>query len=201
MGEYITWKRYSLIGVVALMLAACAQAEPAPLPTLAPTLTPIVVTAPPSPTPITRPTLPPTWTPEVAASVLPPEAGGRDNQATPTPEMASQVEFVPATLLPACATFGEDRERNVRSFVPGTAPQVFWTPVEGAVSYSVSLIDETGEILFTGYTAEPTIVFDAELLEASKLYGWEVYPIDALGRQMCFARGAELFPEGLPGRQ
>lgn len=182
--------------MLALGMAACAQAEPAPLPTLVPSPTPIVVTALPTATPITRPTLPPTWTP--VADTAP----SQDNSGpTPTVETAPAVQFVPATPFPACATFGEDRERNNRTFEPGTAPQVFWTAVEGATSYHIALIDETGSIVFESYTIEPTVTFPIELFEPGKLYGWEAYPIDSLGQQMCLARGAELFPAGLPGRQ
>jgi len=186
------------IAVIASLLAltSCAQSEIAPLPTLAPSATPIVVTALPTATPIVRPTLPPTWTPVLdtsPASDLP--------AATPTAERMPAVQFVPATPLAVCAAFGEDRERNSRTFVPGTEPQVFWTAVDGATSYYIALIDDTGTIVFEGYTADPTIVFPAELFAPGRLYGWEVFPIDALGQQMCLARGAELFPEGLPGRQ
>lgn len=180
----------------ALALAACAPAQPA-LPTLVPSPTPIIITALPTATTVTRPTLPPTWTPAAAETALPPEASA----STPTPEGASGAQFVPASPLPACATFGEDRERNSRTFAPGTAPQVYWTVVEGAASYSVALINDAGETVFEGYTLEPTITFEADLFEPGRLYGWEAYPINPLGQQMCLARGAELFPEGLPGVQ
>lgn len=189
-------KPWSVVTALLLTLASCTQSEPASLPTLALSATPIVATPPPTATPIVRPTLPPTWTPvpdTPSASEL--------SAATPTVERMPPVLFVPATPLAVCATFGEDRERNKRTFVPGTEPQVFWTAVEGAMSYYVALIDETGAVVFEGYTVEPTITFPADLFKPGKLYGWEAYPIDALGQQMCLARGAELFPEGLPGRQ
>ncbi|GIL08858.1 MAG: hypothetical protein BroJett033_3690 [Chloroflexota bacterium] len=190
-------KIVSLTLLFALALAACAPDVPAP-PTLALTSTPIIITALPTATTIARPTLPPTWTP---AADAPQPAEPAAPAATPTPEGASGAQFVPASPLPACATFGEDRELNSRTFAPGTAPQVFWTAVEGAASYSVALLNDAGETVFEGYTLEPTITFEADLFEPGRLYGWEAYPINPLGQQMCLARGAELFPEGLPGRQ
>lgn len=184
--------------VILLAVAACApQAEPTAAP---PTPTAEEVTPEPSATPLElrRPTLPPTWTPS-------PEVGGQAQaqnvDVTPHPEgqptqpPAGITQFAPATPLDVCNTFGEDRELNRRTFKIGESPQVFWTAVEGAASYSVSLIDETGQVVLTEYTVEPTITFDATLFEEGKLYGWEAYPIDALGQQMCLGRGAELFPE------
>jgi hypothetical protein len=93
-----------------------------------------------------------------------------------------------------CATFGEDRALNVRTYTIGQPAQVFWTPVEGAAQYSISLVDQTGAVLHLDYTANTNYTFDASLFEAGNLYGWEAYPIDSIGQQMCIARGAELFP-------
>ena len=182
--------------VLVMALAACAQQEQV-LPTTAPIATTQAATQAATATPLNlqRPTLPPTWTPVPdpnAQAQTQPEATTVDQSGQPVP---AQPTFSPATALEACTTFGEDRNLNKRSFKIGESPQVFWTAVTGAASYSVSLIDETGTVLLTEYTTEPTITFEASLFEATKLYGWEAFPIDGIGQQMCLGRGAELFPE------
>ncbi len=188
-----------LLLLLCFALASCAQQEQT-LPTIAPEITEVTeeaATELPTATPFNpqRATLPPTWTPSPAAG----ELGG---QATPTPEIQApeqQAAQQGATPLEVCVTFGEDRTLNSRTFTPGGPVQVFWTPVTGASSYSVSLIDDTGEVLKTGYTAQTTLVFEPELFEPNRIYGWEAYPIDPAGRQMCISRGAELIPDNLPG--
>jgi hypothetical protein len=189
---------YGLIFVVVLLTTACAPQAPV-VPTTAPIATTEAPTQGPTATPLDlrRPTLPPTWTPasesagDAQATLDPqsPDAQSQSTQVQPTPA------FVPPTALEVCTGFGEDRTRNLRTFEIGESPQVFWTAVEGAASYSISLVDETGEVLLTDYTVEPTFTFEAETFEEGKFYGWEAYPIDPVGQQMCIGRGAELFPE------
>lgn len=173
-----------VILLAGLVLASCAQEELV-LPTLAPSPTQEIVTEAPTPTPVRRATLPPTWTPVQAATPTAIEVAPTEEAPVPIP---------PVTPLEVCATFGEDRTLNKRTYTAGQPAQVFWTPVQGAVQYSISLVDQTGKQLYVNYTADTNFTFDASLLQAGKLYGWEVYPIDALGQQMCLGRGAELFP-------
>lgn len=180
---------------VALIMAACDNAGTPDLPTLFPTegVAPLVATDVPTevpvdpvdtntPTPVERQALPPTWTNTPEPTVTPAEP-------TPTIEIAT-IEGVSS----ACDSFGPDREKNNRNFPLGTAPQVFWLPVEGAVAYQVSLFNEFGLEIHVAYVAETSYAFPAELFEAGKGYGWEVYPRDDRAVQMCYGRGDELLP-------
>ncbi len=178
--------------VIILVLAAGCQSQDAPLPTLMPTALPELPTAtavvePTVPTtpPIERPTLPPTWTPSPDPSII---------TATPTPDTGLMATEIPRSLptLEVCAPFRVDRSRYSATFTLGSAPQVAWTPVETAQSYRVTLIDEFGRELFTDYTLDTVYIFRADLFERGKRYGWEVYPIDVIGQQMCLQRGDEL---------
>lgn len=184
--------------VLVLVMAACAP-EAQVLPTTIPVSPTDEATPEPTVTPLNlqRATLPPTWTPSPAANgeVQSQVTTDPAAQGTPAQQITQAPTFLPATPLEVCAALGEDRTRNKRTFKLGESPQVFWIPVQGAASYSISLIDETGTIVHTDYTAEPTFTFDATLFEQGKLYGWEVFPIDGIGQQMCLGRGAELFPE------
>jgi len=194
-------RKRTLPFIVALvLLAACQQQAVVPtlVPTsLAPTATPEeVATDPPPPTAVTRATLPPTWTPapQVTNTPLPAqEPITTDGEAAAQP---TSPVIVP-TLPEACNSFDPDLNRTSRTYRAGEDAPVYWIPVEGAEFYSVSLTDENGDIVFTDYTADSGYVFSADLIEDGKLYGWEVYPINNLGQQMCLTRGAELFPEFL----
>lgn len=186
---------FSLLAGTMVILAAC-QPEAEVLPTLAPTLVQETVTEEPTEPPATlvtatvppeRATLPPTWTPPASAPT-----------ETFVPASVAPLPTVPPPPSPlaVCATFGVDVALNVSPFfVLGDNPQVYWTPVEGAVSYYLRLIDESAEELFADYLVETTFTFQADFFEKDKRYAWEVYPIDNLGQQMCIAIGAELFPE------
>lgn len=189
---------FRLLALMLLLVAACTPQAPEALPTLAPLPTAANTDTPaPTQTPLIRATLPPTWTPEVQAS---PENDAAQAEATATTisAPAQPLAVFSPTALAVCAGFGEDLQRNTRTFPIGAAPTVYWTPVEGAVQYYVALVDENGEIVQVNYTAETGFRFDESLFEAGRLYGWEAYPIDALGQQMCLSRGAELIPEGFP---
>jgi hypothetical protein len=102
---------------------------------------------------------------------------------------------VQPTLPEACNTFAPDLERTPRNYVDGEDVTVYWTAVEGAGFYYVALTDETAEVVFEDYTEDTSYTFPAAQFESGKLYGWQAHPINALGIQMCLARGAELFPE------
>ncbi len=178
-------QRYLIIFLLAcISLAACAPAQGVQ-PTLPPSPTPEIITPLPTATEIKRATLPPTWTPEQEVTPTAIESVATQVVNTPIP---------PATALEVCTTFGEDRALNKRTFTLGQPAQVFWTPVAGAAQYSITLVDQTGASVYVDYTADTNFTFEATLFEAGKLYGWEAYPIDNIGQQMCLGRGAELFP-------
>jgi hypothetical protein len=80
-------------------------------------------------------------------------------------------------------------------FNVGRAPRVTWTAVEGAELYRLILSGPGGVIINDQiYLRETSYTFDASLFTAGQLYGWEVYPINSAGIQMCFAVGLELLP-------
>jgi hypothetical protein len=187
------------IAFALIVVAACTNQQQA-LPTLIPSSTAPPTTEVSEQTPTTEPTrrvaptFPPTWTPEAATET---PAG------TPTTEAAPVIEVTLPTPLAACATFLEDVARNQRSFAIGESPQVFWTAVQGASAYHIALVSvdpATPEALpgevFGDFTSDTNYTFPAELFQTGRLYGWEVYPVDGVGQQMCLSLGAELFPTG-----
>jgi hypothetical protein len=184
--------------LVVVVLAACNPQAPQELPTIIPENTAIPTTEIPAqsaevtPTatvtpPRARPTLPPTWTPLPSETPLPTET----ETPLPTPTF-----FQPTAALPeGCNVFQIDFERSSRDFRIGTAPTVYWVIVPEAVRYRVTLRTFQGVIIKDDiYLAETQYTFAADLFEQGVQYGWEVYPINALGDQMCFQRGGELYP-------
>jgi hypothetical protein len=183
---------------IAFMLLVACTPQPQTLPTLIPTSTVVVTdeapqqTATTEPTRRVPPTFPPTWTP--AGSVV----------ETPLPtatEASNTVQILQPTALDVCNTLGEDIDRNTRTFPLGAAPVVAWTGVQGAGTYHISLVvvdmatpDAQPNETFADFTSDTTYTFPPELFEAGKFYGWEVYPVDAVGQQMCQSVGAELVP-------
>lgn len=172
-----------VIIIVILLLASC-RSQDTQLPTLFPSATPLAA---PSltftPTPLVRSTLPPTWTltPVPTDTPLPPTN-------TPPPTV-----LVP-TLSPACNTFGPDFNRTPREFPVGAAPTVYWIKVEGAGSYHLSLVDDNANQLVDTIVVDTSFTFDKALFKLGTRYGWEVYPLDDKGIQMCYSRGGELLP-------
>lgn len=194
--------RLVIYASLSILLVACAQQQTPPGELPSPTVpesTPTeALTATPTATIAPRSTLPPEWT------VAPPtdEAGGdteNDPSAPPTLTAEPPVDLqspIPASALDeACDSFGPDLDRSQRTYRPGENATVYWYPVEGAEFYSVTLTDESGEAVITGYTEETGYVFEADLFAEGGFYGWEAYPINSVGQQMCLTRGAELFPE------
>ncbi len=185
--------------LILILVAACTTQQQA-LPTLIPTPTVPATTEvseqTPTPEPTRRvvPTFPPTWTP----------AGVVETPAeTPTTEAAPVIQPTLPTPLAVCATFDVDVARNPRTFTIGESPQVFWTAVEGAATYHIALFSldpatpeaQPAEV-YADFALDTNYTFPAELFEAGKLYGWELYPLDRVGQQMCVSVGAELFPTG-----
>lgn len=191
--------KLTLFVILSLLLAACAQEQALPTSVLEPTVeeTEEAVIPQDTPTPLQRATLPPTWTPSPEPEAVQDASGGEVVQPPADPQQPVQQlsDVIAPTALEVCATFGEDRELNNRRFTPGGPVQVHWTAVQGASSYYIILVDETGDLLKEGYSIQPTFVFEPELFDADKIYGWEVYPIDPAGQQMCLSRGAELVPD------
>ena len=186
--------------VIMLLVSACGGGEDEPLPTaiqlptdVSPTVeevdgqtaeeTPTV-----EPTRVSNPTLPPTWTftPEPSETPIPTATEVVD---TPTPFPT------PRTVSIACDTFAADLEVSTREFIPGEAPVAAWTPVEGAELYRVFLSTRTNKMIRNDiYTAETSFTFDPNSFEFGEFYLWAVWPLDAIGDQMCFERGGELIP-------
>lgn len=183
-----------LIVIVVLcagVLSACDSGEtPPPPPTLFPSPTadePTLTTEPavgPTNTPPSWRELPPTWT-------FTPEPTATEQLVMPTqPPLPITAPELPS----ACDTFVPDTERSQRDFPIGGRPVVAWTPVEGALSYRLALVDALGNELLVEFIAENTFTFEADLFRLGQRYGWEVYPRDHLAIQMCFSVGGELVP-------
>jgi hypothetical protein len=187
--------RYVLLGVLVMVISACSGNTEV-LPTLIPSSTPppatatleVVATATTEPTATTvrtRPTLPPTFTPTVEASPTPTETS-----SVPTPTL-----FVPATANTDCNIFDIVFEQTTPQFQIGSQPTVAWTPLPGAELYLLRLLQSGGFVVQDNiYIAETTYTFDASLFRENFTYGWEVYPINNAGDQMCFSIGTELIP-------
>ena len=202
--------RSAILIIVSIFLAACAQEQPAPIDTPSPTeiIPTETVTVEPSATATlaARSTLPPEWTvapPTDASAANTVDSDNTANSAAEAPTMTAapplelQAPVPNDTLDAACESFGPDSDRNVRTYRAGEDATVYWYPVMGAEFYSITLTDETGEAVVTNYTSETGYVFSADLFEDGGLYGWEAYPVNSVGQQMCLTRGAELFPEFL----
>lgn len=184
-----------LLCALALMLGACAQAQPTAVPTnpapldSAPAAT---TTDSPTATPLMRSTLPPTWTPNWTETPIVPTG-----TFTMTPEPTVDITatyLITAPTLEVCANFGEDIERNSLTFPINTDPQVYWTPVEGAAIYRVTLHNAAGDVLADSFSEAPPASFDAGLFELDTNYFWEVRPFSGTGAQLCIPRGALLTP-------
>jgi hypothetical protein len=177
--------------LVLFALVGCGQ-QPAnqSLPTLESTPDSGVVTATTAATeaatqaPLERPTLPPTWTVSPVATEPP----------TATVDQTREAQLVKPTLV-VCGGFTADRERSGAVHTGGNPIQVFWSAVDTAARYRISLRNDRGEELITDYTREPTYTFAGDIFERDGVYAWSVYPEDALNQQMCFERGAEILPQ------
>jgi hypothetical protein len=134
--------------------------------------------------PLERPTLPPTWTVSPVATEPP----------TATTDLTREAQSVKPTLV-VCGGFTADRERSGAVHTGDNPIQVFWTAVDTAARYRISLRNDRGEELITDYTLETTYTFSADLFESDGVYAWSVYPEDSLNQQMCFERVAEILPQ------
>lgn len=137
-------------------------------------------------TPLRRPTLPPPNT----VTPMPTET------PTETPVFPSETPFVSfATPNPDCNLFDVVFEESSLEFVVGESPRATWLAIPGAELYRVILKQSNGYVVTdTIYVKETTYEFNAEWFREGISYGWEVYPINAKGDQMCFAVGRELPP-------
>ena len=186
--------RGPILLIVLFILTACASQQAAPPAVTAVTPSPEVsateaLTPTPTATLAQRSTLPPTWTPGAPPTETPSGDAASTTDQTPAPTI------VQPTLPEACNTFAPDMERTPRTYVDGQDVTVYWSAVEGAGFYYVALTDETATVVFEDYTEDTSYTIPADQFESGKLYGWQAHPINALGIQMCLARGAELFPE------
>jgi hypothetical protein len=127
---------------------------------------------------LTRRTLPPTWTLDAPT-------------ATP--------DFFPlaADVTPAafCADFAPDSALNVPTFVIGTAPIIYWTPLEQAWQYRVRIYNPQGELMLTADTGETRVQLNASLFTVPDVYAWEVVPMNEGREQLCPGVGSLLLGE------
>lgn len=180
-----------VIVLLSLGLAACAQTPP---PTATPA--PPTVTSSPAPTstPFNRPTLPPEWTPTDTPTDQP-----EPPTATPDPRIQQILDNPSAPGV--CDNFGPDVARNINSVVAGSAVQVFWLPALDATQYELGLFDDRGFRIAVVRTEETTYVFERELFEPNRTYGWIVLPFGSEFEPLCLPKGGEfrvLFPTITP---
>lgn len=181
-----------------VLISACTPTTEIGLPTLAalPTegVNSVEVASTQIDAPVVRPrsTLPPTFTPS-------PEP----TEAQPTPILEPTLTRLPVTSppresdeRPECANFKVDYENSDREFTIGTSPHVQWSAMPNATSYLLKLGDETGVVLRDDiYVTDTSYSFDSAQFKVGVAYAWSVYPIDAIGDQMCYVRGAELMAQ------
>ena len=190
---------YALTALI--LLAACTTQQetlptliPSPAPAITDTAAPIEPTQTPPPTVGERPTLPPTWTPgSEMATVTPFPSNTPAATATLSAEQAASV--IPTVPQEVCDAFQPDMTRTLRTYTDGKDATVYWSAAPGAAYYHVALTDDQAQPIFEDYTADTTYTFPAAQFESGKFYGWDAYPVSALGNQMCLSIGAELFPE------
>jgi hypothetical protein len=185
--------------LIGLTLAACQTNTNQTLPTVQslPTLaSPEATSTPDAAQPtiaptrnLVRPTLPPTWT----------TVPTNTDEPTPTEIIPTPTFFNPPVATPVgCGTFQVDFQNSVEKFPIGTPPTVVWVGAGGAVRYRLKLVETLGfgdasrVISEDIYIAETFYTFPADVFEENVIYGWEVYPIDERGDQMCFAVGGVL---------
>jgi hypothetical protein len=184
------------------LLAACTPATEGALPTLIPVDQQATTdaaqntgpspspthTLPPSdtPLPLVRPTLPPTFTPSPTASVPP----------SPTVFIPTPTLFIPpgGQEPESCSTFRIRFQESDREFAEGEAPRVSWNPVEDAELYRINLLQSDGQVLQRDTLLGTQYVFNESFFEFGNQYGWEAYPLDVTGGQMCRSIGGELIP-------
>ncbi len=177
-----------VIAIFVFAVAGCAPQAAEVLPTFIPTPQPAAAatetpppTVAPTEVPVERATLPPTWTPSVEPSL------------TPIPVTDTPIPlWTPIPTLIACGPFDVDRDKSAAKFTAGTPIQVFWTPIQGAVRYRISVIGDFNQEIFFDYAVDSNYTFKSDLFEAGKQYLWKVYPEDSLARQMCFAVAGDL---------
>jgi hypothetical protein len=195
-------KRLQLIAISAtiIILSACGgddNSQPA-LPTqiTLPELTPsqeILTNAEPqqapsnTPQPLQRPTLPPTFTPTLSPSATP-------QILTNTPQASQPNNTQPSSQLNAlpesCTTFGPITANSDNEFQFGESPSIEWGDVLEASLYRLFIVDDQDNIIHEKLVEDNFYLVPAEVFSAPGRYGWEVEPLDSLGIQICFGRGA-----------
>lgn len=179
-----------------LLLVACDQTEDSSPTATAepptPTQEALVDTPvpPPTATEFVRPTLPPTWTPEPTRTLIP--AGGA---STAEPENAGEPAFAPATINPACGTFGPNRAETDTEFRMGNSPRIAWTMVDGAALYRVVIINEGGLEVHNVLVEDTFLDVNPDVFAQAGAYGWDVVPLNGFGEQMCIGRGDMLLAQ------
>lgn len=112
---------------------------------------------------------------------------------TPTPNLTNAA-LLAEPLVSECEDFAADPERNQREFTYGTAPSVYWTPVENAAVYIVRLYDVNLVTLDQATTTDTSYKFDAARFDLTGRFTWDVAPVDVDGLQICPLRGSVLIP-------
>lgn len=177
-----------IVALLALLLAACTtpEAESTAEPTEVPPATQFV---------LTRAPLPPTWTPYVQPTVT------RTPTITPPPFTAMPTFTLPAS----CFAFQADYARIEDQFFVGTSPVLYWSPIDDASEYRVTITDPEGVAILVRWVDKtvdsftvPAEIFELDeetaVLDTVMVYGWEVTPVDENRTGYCDSIGGELIP-------
>ncbi|MBE2193483.1 MAG: hypothetical protein IAE83_04840 [Anaerolinea sp.] len=165
-----------------------ATSESSPEPTETRTPMPGVPTLPPTWTPFVIPTVtrsssgvtqftrvPPTFTPAARATRVP--IGGRlPAEGPPTPIPSSTYEAVCDGLVTVNPTD--------TLIYTGMEAHLSWTPVEGADSYQVWLLNPGLKYSYAEVQVETSVTFVTDLFKGPGLYGWEIVPMRG-GVRLC----------------
>jgi hypothetical protein len=72
---------------------------------------------------------------------------------------------------------------------------LIWQALPEASAYYIRLNNPAGVMVFEDMTSATTYVFLAELFGSPGVYGWEAWPVDAAGVEICFAISGEILVE------
>ncbi|MBN1202337.1 MAG: hypothetical protein JXJ20_10820 [Anaerolineae bacterium] len=139
--------------------------------------------------------LPPTWTPWSRPTVTPlPTSALGDNGLNDggSLSISSPVPQAPTwTPLPDYCNELNPRGEDPEIYI-GEAATIKWDPIASVPMYLVEVRQPGGGIVLNEYTEGASMTISSETFEARGVYGWQVWPVDANGMQICFPISGEI---------